>query len=265
MILSCMHCHTFFTIHQKKCGIENDCYFPFVRIFPLAESVALQECVVVMTESWQPIPTTSRRYGVDAWLVEFASEISDEAWEIAEAIRRELLRLPPPALKEFTFSYTRVLLEFETGRCPASAPSFKKSSQATAKRETKIIDVCYDGEDLERVARHCRMSKAEVIRCHSEALYRVHFLGFAPGFPYLSGLPSCLHTPRLDTPRVRIPAGAVGIGGAQTGIYPLPTAGGWNLIGRVREALFNPLTSAETCTMLQPGDLIQFRSLASFE
>lgn len=84
----------------------------------------------------------------------------------------------------------------------------------------------------------------------------VWFLGFQPGFPYLGGMPENLATPRRAEPRVRVPAGSVGIGGAQTGIYPLETPGGWNLIGRTELPLFNP--SLPEPVLLRPGDTLRF-------
>ncbi|MFY7818884.1 MAG: 5-oxoprolinase subunit PxpB [Akkermansiaceae bacterium] len=211
------------------------------------------------------IPCRSFRYGSDAWMIEFAAEISDRAWETAAVIRKQLETRPPEHLIESTFSYTRVLLEFELGNCPDEAPSFSWLSLPIHMPNIKVIDVCYDGLDLRRVSEFCGLTESEVIRLHSEPIYRVHFLGFAPGFPYMSGLSQRLFTPRLDTPRVCIPAGSVGIGGEQTGIYPLPTPGGWNLIGRIREKLFDPSAPQDQCTLFKAGDRIQFRPVTSFD
>ena len=105
------------------------------------------------------------------------------------------------------------------------------------------IPVCYGGgfgPDLAFVAAHTGLSPAEVIARHTAPDYLVHMIGFAPGFPYLGGLDARLATPRRAQPRPLVPAGAVGIAGPQTGIYSLPTPGGWQLIGRTPLALFNP-------------------------
>lgn len=118
------------------------------------------------------------------------------------------------------------------------------------------LPVRYDGPDLARVTAHTGLSAAEVIRRHSTGIYDVYFLGFSPGFAYLGGLDPHLATPRLDTPRVRVPAGSVAIGGSQSAVYPQATPGGWNLIGHCDEVLFDPL-SAESCR-LQPGDQVVF-------
>lgn len=112
------------------------------------------------------------------------------------------------------------------------------------------------GPDLAVVARHCGLSEKQVVELHASVEYVVWFLGFQPGFPYLGGLPEQLHTPRRAEPRVTVPAGSVGIGGAQTGIYPLATPGGWQLIGRTSMALFNPKNADPV--LLRPGDAVRF-------
>lgn len=112
------------------------------------------------------------------------------------------------------------------------------------------------GPDLEFVARSHNLSPAEVIRIHSQAEYTVYLLGFLPGFPYLGGLDERIATPRLEKPRRRVPAGSVGIAGQQTGIYPLESPGGWQLIGRAQVCLFDPLRHPPA--LLAPGDLLKF-------
>lgn len=211
-----------------------------------------------------PLPTRSQRYGPDAWLIEFAIKPSEESYATAAMMRQQLQENPPPHLREVTFSYTRVLLEFESSHSPAMAPEFYQVDACIIPQTIKTLEVLYDGEDLERVANHCRLTIAEVIEHHSAPLYRVHCLGFAPGFPYLSGLPECLHTPRLASPRIRIAAGTVAIGAGQTGIYPLPTAGGWNLIGRVQQSLFDANATLTESTFLQAGDRLRFIPVSSF-
>ncbi|RZL37210.1 MAG: 5-oxoprolinase subunit PxpB [Rubrivivax sp.] len=118
------------------------------------------------------------------------------------------------------------------------------------------IPVAYDGPDLGDVASHCGLTVDEVVHRHTQPEYVVYFLGFQPGFAYLGGLDPALHTPRRSEPRVQVPAGSVGIGGAQTGIYPLQTPGGWQLIGRTASRLFDP--QAEPPTLLAPGDRVRF-------
>ncbi|WP_050477763.1 5-oxoprolinase subunit PxpB [Herbaspirillum rhizosphaerae] len=112
------------------------------------------------------------------------------------------------------------------------------------------------GPDLEVVARHTSLSVKEVIERHSGGEYVVYFIGFMPGFAYMGGLEPALATPRRDEPRLSIPAGSVGIGGEQTGIYPLASPGGWQLLGRTSLPLFDPAQTPPT--LLRPGDRVHF-------
>src|SRR6266576_981987 len=124
------------------------------------------------------------------------------------------------------------------------------------------IPVCYDPEfalDIDRVAQQAQISASEVVDLHSGSKYRVACTGFVPGFPFLAGLPKKLATPRRDVPRKEIPPGSVGIGGAQTGIYPLRSPGGWNLIGRTPLRLFDPEKNPPA--LLHAGDVVRFRAI----
>ncbi|MFV9510047.1 5-oxoprolinase subunit PxpB [Tepidibacillus sp. LV47] len=116
------------------------------------------------------------------------------------------------------------------------------------------------GPDLDYVANYHGIDPEEVIRIHTSVDYRVYMLGFAPGFPYLGGLPEILHTPRLDKPRVQIPAGSVGIAGKQTGVYPLSTPGGWQIIGHTPVPLFDK-NQEPNPILLRAGDFIRFVSI----
>src|SRR5207253_6806197 len=113
------------------------------------------------------------------------------------------------------------------------------------------------------VAEHTKLSGPEIINLHSTGEYRVACIGFVPGFTFLAGLPRNLATPRRDVPRKEIPPGSVGIGGAQTGIYPLSSPGGWNLIGRTPLKLFDPVKNPPT--LLCPGDRVRFRAITREE
>ena len=112
------------------------------------------------------------------------------------------------------------------------------------------------GPDLGEVARHAGLSEKQVVELHSSIDYVVWFLGFQPGFPYLGGLPEQLATPRRAEPRLQVPAGSVGIGGAQTGIYPLVSPGGWQLIGHTPLPLFD--SKRDESVLLRPGDTVRF-------
>jgi KipI family sensor histidine kinase inhibitor len=119
------------------------------------------------------------------------------------------------------------------------------------------------GPDLPFVAEHAGLSEAEVIRLHSQARYHVYMIGFTAGFAYLGGLPARLHTPRLPSPRIKVPKGSVAIGGSQTGAYPAETPGGWRIIGRTYVNLFDPLQAIPT--PMQPGDTVQFVPIGEAE
>ena len=125
-------------------------------------------------------------------------------------------------------------------------------------RDLIEIPVCYAADlalDIDDVARHAQLTVKEVIRRHSAPEYRVQCVGFTPGFPFLSGLPVELSTPRRASPRSKVPAGSVAIGGAQTGIYPLQSPGGWNIIGRTPLALFD--VRRDPPVLLQAGDRVR--------
>ncbi len=121
------------------------------------------------------------------------------------------------------------------------------------------IPVCYGGDfgpDLADVAEHAGMSEEDVVRVHTDHDYLIDMLGFLPGFAYLGGLDERLHTPRLSVPRTRIEPGAVGIGGAQTGIYPLASPGGWRIIGRTPVKPYDP--DRERPILYAAGDYLRF-------
>jgi 5-oxoprolinase (ATP-hydrolysing) subunit B len=127
--------------------------------------------------------------------------------------------------------------------------------------ESRLVEipVIYGGDagpDLQVVADHAAMTPRQVVELHSSSAYVVYFIGFQPGFPYLGGLDSRLHTPRRAEPRVIVPAGSVGIGGSQTGVYPLATPGGWQLLGQTSISLFDP--QMQPPTLLRPGDSVRF-------
>jgi KipI family sensor histidine kinase inhibitor len=165
-----------------------------------------------------------------------------------------------PGVVEVVPGYRTLLV---TAASPAEAaavrealPSLDLPVLAQVRRRVVEVPVAYDGEDLAEVARLTGLSAAEVVQRHAAPDYLVAFLGFAPGFPYLVGLDSLLHVPRRRTPRTRVPAGSVGLAGEQTGIYPQPTPGGWQLIGRTSTVLFD--AQREPPALLAAGDRLRF-------
>jgi KipI family sensor histidine kinase inhibitor len=125
---------------------------------------------------------------------------------------------------------------------------------------TVTIDVVYDGEDLAEVAGITGLDADDVVRLHVGAQYRVAFCGFAPGFGYLTGLPTRLQVPRRASPRTRVPAGAVAIAASYAAVYPRPSPGGWNLIGTTDHVLFD--VRRDPPAVLQPGTTVRFRRVA---
>jgi KipI family sensor histidine kinase inhibitor len=131
---------------------------------------------------------------------------------------------------------------------------------ATEEQQTVVLEVSYgseSGPDLALVARNTGLSESEVVEMHSAADYEVAVMGFVPGFAYLTGLPAALATPRLSTPRPRLPAGSLGIGGSYSGIYALDGPGGWTIIGRTEDKLFD-LTKKDVFA-LRPGMRVRFK------
>lgn len=203
--------------------------------------------------------------GDRALLVYLGDQIDPEVNARVHALAMALKQKGHPAVVEVTPSYHAILIEYDPVRIRpdqveavvASAASAGSAQVQTA--QTVEIPVLYGGEagpDLEAVAAHAGLSASEVVQRHSTPLYRVYCLGFSPGFSYLGGLDSAIHTPRLAEPRIKVPGGSVGIGGAQTGIYPAPSPGGWQLIGRTPLRLFEP--HRDPPALLDPGDNIRF-------
>lgn len=209
-----------------------------------------------------PVP-----YGPDAWLLRFAEQPDEAAFQAMRAVTRELEANPPPGLVEYVPGYTSILVEFAEDALPVNIKHLVSRlngclNTAVEPGPIKDIPVIYDGPDLSRVAEHTGLSIKEISERHTATIYRVALIGFAPGFPYLEGLEPSLHTPRLDAPRPRVEAGSVAIGGAHTGIYSVPGPGGWNLIGRTTVRLFDPARATpghepDMC-LLQPGDRLRF-------
>lgn len=163
-----------------------------------------------------------------------------------------------PGMNNLTLITKRPVIDLDTlsQRVLKSWPKLGSTASEGRMVEIPVVYGGSAGPDLDNVARHTGLSTREVIERHSSAEYVVYFLGFLPGFAYMGGLDASLATPRHTTPRVSIPAGSVGIGGEQTGIYPMASPGGWQLIGRTALQLFDP--SQQPPTLLRPGDRVRF-------
>ena len=191
------------------------------------------------------------------------------AIELAPAYTSVTVFFDPIAVAKATETPERVFELLATHiRAVVAADAGRGRRRRTAQSGGRLVEipVCYDPEfalDIDDVARRANVSPSEVIHLHSAAEYRVACIGFVPGFPFLAGLPKNLVTPRRDVPRKEIPAGSVGIGGAQTGVYPLRSPGGWNLIGRTPLQLFDPEKNPPT--LLCAGDRVRFRAITRDE
>ncbi|MGH7149195.1 MAG: 5-oxoprolinase subunit PxpB, partial [Planctomycetota bacterium] len=171
-----------------------------------------------------------------------------------------------PTYEAVTVFYLPTLVRYAEleGAIEAALSGLREGEVPVGRRFT--LPVRYGGEwgpDLESLASSHGMSPGEAIEAHQGVAYRVYMIGFAPGFPYLGGLPERLWTPRLETPRTAVPAGSVGIGGEQTGVYPLETPGGWRIIGRTPVPLYDP--SQTPPALLAAGDFVRFRSVGTEE
>ncbi len=136
------------------------------------------------------------------------------------------------------------------------ARAWRHARDKNADAHTIEIPVRYDGEDLQAVAQACELRTDEVISLHAAGRYVVAFVGFLPGFAYLDGLDARLHVPRRTHPRTRVPAGSVAVAGAQSGVYPFDSPGGWQIIGHTALRMFDP--QREPAALLQPGDRVRF-------
>ncbi|WP_326628378.1 MULTISPECIES: 5-oxoprolinase subunit B family protein [unclassified Streptomyces] len=197
--------------------------------------------------------------GSGALLVELSSGEHAEAFH-AELLRRRA-RGELPAVREIVPGARTVLLDGiadGSARLARELVSWEIPPLRRDTGEAVEIPVVYDGPDLADVAVAWGVTVADVPRIHAGTEFRVAFCGFAPGFGYLTGLPEHLHMPRRATPRTRVPAGALALAGAYTGVYPRPSPGGWQIIGRMPEPgeLWNP--AREPAALLSPGARVRF-------
>ncbi|MEE4137694.1 MAG: 5-oxoprolinase subunit PxpB [Desulforhopalus sp.] len=199
-------------------------------------------------------------------LMELGEEISPK---IQEQIRAMLLALEEttlPGVVEFLPGYRSLAVVYDplctsANLLRAELLRIYQSLAGFALPPPRLVEipVCYGGElgpDLGFVARHNQLTEQEVVSLHSGSDYLVYMIGFTPGFPYLGGLDQRLHTPRLASPRKKVPAGSVGIANGQTGVYPIDSPGGWQLIGRTPLQLFDP--GREKPFLLAAGDTLRF-------
>lgn len=197
---------------------------------------------------------------------EISEAINRQVHALSQAIREAAL----PGVRELVPSYRSILvlydpLQTDHRRLMRQVNRLIGAASAGRAVRHRVLEVpcCYDGQDLEDVAVLAGLTPEEVIRIHSAPEYRIYMLGFLPGFVYLGGLDERIHSPRLQSPRKAIPAGSVGIGGSQTGIYPMTSPGGWRLIGRTPLTMYDP--QREPSILVQAGDSIRFMPVSAVE
>lgn len=227
--------------------------------------------------------------GDSAILVQFGSEMNPDTHVKVRTLTAHLDAHPFDGLVECVPAFTSVTIFYDPLRIRQMHKEQRKSMSSMEKEASpyqivrsiveelaagleqkteakpRVVDipVCYGGElgpDLEAVAEYHGLSTHDVIDIHSQAEYLVYMIGFAPGFPYLGGMSEKIATPRHASPRLSIAAGSVGIAGKQTGVYPISTPGGWQIIGRTPVDLFQPEQNPPT--LLQSGDIVRFKPIS---
>nr|WP_238346252.1 5-oxoprolinase subunit PxpB [Luteimonas saliphila] len=224
--------------------------------------------------------------GEDALLLRLGRGIDPALNARVHALVRRIEAARPPWLREVVPAYASLAVFLDIDPCTDAGVEAFATAGAWLRRQldaaspedvdasmqvpatTVEIPVCYApacAPDLDDIAAHAGLSRADVVALHCAGDYRVAMVGFAPGFPYLIGLDPRLAMPRLASPRTHVPAGSVAIGGAQAGIYPRASPGGWRLVGRTPLALFDP--SWPSPCLLAAGQRVRFRPIdeAAFE
>jgi len=209
-------------------------------------------------------------------IVEFENSIDRKTNARVQALRETIEKKPFRGFIETIPAYRSLAISFDPLLAPDDLDKLllrlaQNAGNAHKEEEIRrllVAPTCYEGDfapDIEKIAANAGISIDEVIRRHSAGDYYCYMLGFLPGFPYLGGMEPSLSTPRLETPREKIPAGSVAIGGNQTGIYPIDSPGGWNLIGKTPLRLFDPtrnpaiLLEAGMWVRFLPIDMAEFR------
>ncbi|PRY09952.1 inhibitor of KinA [Pontibacter ummariensis] len=219
--------------------------------------------------------------GDTAIVVQLGHEINDKTHAKVRAFAAYLEQFPFTGMLEYVPAFTTVTIYYNPWVVSerGSLDPYEKvtsviqtmlffSGDGVKKQVERVVEipVLYGGEygpDLEFVATHNALTPEEVIAIHASTDYQAYMIGFAPGFPYLGGMNARIAAPRKETPLASIPAGSVGIAGKQTGIYPIATPGGWQLIGRTPLSLFDP--ARECPSLLKAGDRIRFVPISEEE
>lgn len=213
--------------------------------------------------------------GDSAVVVALGDEVDEATLARVGALAESLVREKPRGVTDVVPAFASVTVYYDIARtggyaqlCAELVARAQRAESTLIAKAARVVEipVCYGGTfgpDLAEIAARAKTDEHGVVAMHSRGSYLVHAIGFAPGFAYLGGLPEKIHTPRRATPRTSVPAGTVGIGGAQTGVYPLMTPGGWNLIGRTPLKMFD--AGRAEPALLRTGDRVKFRAISAEE
>lgn len=197
-------------------------------------------------------------YGPHATMIELDNH--DHVDDLFSSVEQAISRGEIPGVRDIVPAARTVLVvgESESARaaCLAHVATWQPGTTERSSGQTHEIHVVYDGPDLDEVCRATGLSRQQVVDLHSGTEYRVAFMGFAPGFGYLTGLPDTLQLPRRKDPRAKVPPRSLAIAGQYSAVYPRTSPGGWNLLGQTVESMWDP--SAERPNLLAPGDTVRF-------
>ncbi|SHJ20455.1 sensor histidine kinase inhibitor, KipI family [Dethiosulfatibacter aminovorans DSM 17477] len=206
-------------------------------------------------------------------MIEYPAEISEEINRCIRSVTREigdrisdLIVDIIPAYHTITVNYDCLDVDYNSLLEKIEEIVSMSMDDGDEEREIVEIPVCYEepyGLDIDEVCSIHNMTREELVKRHTAPEYLVYMVGFTPGFPYLGGMDESIATPRKKEPRSRIPAGSVGIAGSQTGVYPIESPGGWQIIGRTPLKLFDPYR--ENPVLIEAGQYIKYRSISSKE
>ena len=216
---------------------------------------------------------TYKQFGTHAILIEWPAKIDEET--LKDILRfkdhiisdkKELIQDCITGYNSITLVYLKGIHDFLSEKESLESLYLEEQIEYMSTNFLWKLPVCYDmefGIDLEEMTSKLKLTTQEIIDLHAQTLYTVYFIGFLPGFLYLGGLNPKLEIKRKSNPRLHVAQGAVAIGGEQTGIYPMDSAGGWNIIGKTPTSFFN-LNSEKPC-FAKPGDKIQFIPISKDE
>lgn len=213
-----------------------------------------------------------KQFSENALTIYMGDDVDAQVNRQLVSLKNEIESLELEGVEEIVISYTSLIIYYDLFKADVAAieagvNDIDTKALLKGEFEYKIVEipVCYGGDYGPDIGSFSEdgLSTEDVIEMHSNKEYIVYMLGFMPGFPYLGGLDEKLHKGRLETPRVRIPAGSVGIGGKQTGMYPFESPGGWNLLGRTPVPLFDG--RRDEPILYQAGDRIVYRSISEDE